>query len=68
VGVRRTPVCALATELPFRGHPTGLAAELFAATLDVYLTLGEIAPNSKDLSTANGRPARRWRRATAWPG
>src|SRR5579883_837568 len=44
-GVVRTPICALATELPFRGVPTGLAAELFASTLDVYLTLGEIESN-----------------------
>jgi hypothetical protein len=57
VGVRRTPVCALATELPFRGRATGLAAELFAATLDVYLTLGAIAPDPEDLSTADGRPS-----------
>jgi probable H4MPT-linked C1 transfer pathway protein len=56
-GVRRTPICALATELPYRGVPTGLAAELFASTLDVYLTLDEIAPDPKDLSTADGRPA-----------
>jgi probable H4MPT-linked C1 transfer pathway protein len=56
-GVVRTPICALATELPFRGVPTGLAAELFASTLDVYLTLGEIASNPSDLSTADGRPA-----------
>lgn len=56
-GVRRTPICALATELPFRGSPTGLAAELFASTLDVYLTLDEIPPDPKDLSTADGRPA-----------
>ena len=56
-GVRRTPVRALATELPFRGMPTGLAAELFASTLDVYLTLGDIASNPIDLSTADGRPA-----------
>src|SRR4051812_34247091 len=56
-GVRRTPVCALATELPMQGIDTGLAAELFASTLDVYLTLGEIAPDPKDLSTADGRPA-----------
>ena len=56
-GVRRTPVFALATELPFRGEPTGLAAELFASTLDVYLTLGEIPPDPKDLTTADGRPA-----------
>ena len=56
-GVRRTPVCALATELPLRGIPTGLAAELFASTLDVYLTLGDIESNPADLSTADGRPA-----------
>jgi probable H4MPT-linked C1 transfer pathway protein len=56
-GVRRTPVCALATELPFRGQPTGLAAEIFASTLDVYLMLGEIPEDPKDLSTADGRPA-----------
>jgi probable H4MPT-linked C1 transfer pathway protein len=56
-GVRRTPVCALATELPLRGIPTGLAAEIFASTLDVYLTLGDIESNPADLSTADGRPA-----------
>jgi probable H4MPT-linked C1 transfer pathway protein len=56
-GVRRTPVCALATELPVRGIPTGLAAEIFASTLDVYLLLGDLEPNPVDLSTADGRPA-----------
>ena len=56
-GVRRTPVCALATEIAFRGVPTGLAAELFASTLDVYLTLGNIPANPLDLSTADGRPS-----------
>ena len=56
-GVRRTPLCALATELPFQGRATGLAAELFATTLDVYLTLGDIDPDPTDLTTADGRPA-----------
>jgi probable H4MPT-linked C1 transfer pathway protein len=56
-GIRRTPVCALATELPVRGISTGLAAEIFASTLDVYLTLGDIESNPTDLSTADGRPA-----------
>jgi probable H4MPT-linked C1 transfer pathway protein len=56
-GIRRTPICALASELPLRGIPTGLAAEIFASTLDVYLLLGDIAPNPSDLSTADGRPA-----------
>ncbi len=56
-GVRRTPIHALATELPVRGVPTGLAAELFASTLDVYLMLGDLASNPLDSSTADGRPA-----------
>jgi probable H4MPT-linked C1 transfer pathway protein len=56
-GVRRTPLCSLALELPFRGTITGLTAELFATTLDVYLTLGEVRSDPKDLSPADGRPA-----------
>jgi probable H4MPT-linked C1 transfer pathway protein len=56
-GVRRTPVCALATELPVRGIATGLAAEIFASTLDVYLILGDIESDPGDLSTADGRHA-----------
>ena len=56
-GVRRTPLCSLAHELPFRGRPTGLTAELFATTLDVYLTLGEIRSDPSDLSPADGRPS-----------
>jgi probable H4MPT-linked C1 transfer pathway protein len=56
-GVRRTPICALATELPLRGIPTGLAAEIFASTLDVYLILGDIEQEPDNLSTADGRPA-----------
>jgi probable H4MPT-linked C1 transfer pathway protein len=50
-GVRRTPVCAVA--------PWYLAAELFATTLDVYLTLGMIPDNPNDCDTADGRPATR---------
>jgi probable H4MPT-linked C1 transfer pathway protein len=56
-GVRRTPLCALAPELDFRGQPVPLAAELFATTLDVYLTLGDLQPNPHDRNTADGRPA-----------
>ena len=39
------------------GIPTGLAAEIFASTLDVYLILGDIEPEPDNLSTADGRPA-----------
>ncbi len=54
-GVKRTPLCALDTQLPLRGVSTGLAAELFATTLDVYLTLGEIPEAPHDHTTADGR-------------
>jgi probable H4MPT-linked C1 transfer pathway protein len=56
-GVRRTPICALATELRLRGTPTGLSAELFATTLDVYLIRGDIPSDPRDDATADGRPA-----------
>lgn len=56
-GVRRTPIHSFASELPYRGVPTGLAAELFASTLDIYLMLGDIPLDASDLSTADGRPA-----------
>ena len=56
-GVRRTPVCALATELAVgTDPPVGLAAELFATTHDIFLTLGDIEPDPTDLATADGRP------------
>jgi len=58
-GVRRTPLCALVSAIPWRGTDCPVAAELFATTLDVYLTLGGIAENPLDTDTANGRPATR---------
>lgn len=57
LGTRRTPICALATSIPHRGRRVGLMAELFATTLDVYLTLGAVADDPSDLDTADGRPA-----------
>lgn len=56
-GVRRTPLCALADQLPFRLKSTPLAAELFATTLDVFLTLGHITDDPANLDTADNRPA-----------
>jgi len=48
-GVRRTPLCAVLG--------SGVAAELFAMTLDVFLVLGGIAEDAADRNTADGRPA-----------
>ena len=59
LGVRRTPVCAIAAALPFHGVSIGLAAELFATTLDVFLTLGDIPEDPTDTDTADHRPATR---------
>jgi len=56
-GVRRTPVCALVATGPYRGRDCPLAAEFFATTLDVYLTLGDLPEDQHDTQTANGRPA-----------
>jgi probable H4MPT-linked C1 transfer pathway protein len=50
-GSSRTPLCAL---LGSAG-----AAELFATTRDVYLVLGIVAEDPKDVRTADGRPATR---------
>ena len=55
-GVRRTPICALARRLPWRGGPAGVMAELFATTADVYLTLGDIPPDDFDRATGDGQP------------
>ena len=56
-GVKRTPLCALADRLPYRGRPTRLMAELFATTLDVFLTTGDLADDPADRETADGRPS-----------
>jgi probable H4MPT-linked C1 transfer pathway protein len=58
-GIRRTPLCAVASEILFRGQPGRVAAELFATTLDVYLLLEDVAEDFTDYNTANGRPATR---------
>jgi hypothetical protein len=50
-GIRRTPVCAVLG--------MGVAAEVFATMLDVYLWLGLMPENAIDTETADGRPATR---------
>jgi probable H4MPT-linked C1 transfer pathway protein len=48
-GIRRTALCSLISE--------GLAAELFATTLDAYLVLDKIDEDENCYVTADGRPA-----------
>ncbi|MBI3864861.1 MAG: H4MPT-linked C1 transfer pathway protein [Planctomycetia bacterium] len=56
-GARRTPLCALTSSVPVCGHPCGVAAELFATTLDACLVLGLAPEDESDRQTADGRPA-----------
>lgn len=58
-GVTRTPLCALAASVIFRERKTGVTAELFATTRDIYLTLGDVGEDPSDTETADGRPASR---------
>lgn len=58
-GVVRTPVCAVADAITYRGQPCPLAHEMFATMRDVYLTLGELPESSSTHYTADGRPATR---------
>ncbi|MEZ6072770.1 MAG: hydantoinase/oxoprolinase family protein [Pirellulales bacterium] len=58
-GVVRTPVAALVERLPYRDAACPVAAELFAATGDVYLLLGELPERPGCVETCDGRPATR---------
>ncbi len=58
-GVERTSLSAIVTSLPYRGAMIPVAAELFATTRDVYLTLGDLAEDANCSRAANGKPATR---------
>jgi hypothetical protein len=55
-GVCRTPICAVTPTLPLRGRRCLVAAEVFATTADVYLTLGDLTEQPDAEWTADGRP------------
>lgn len=54
-GVVRTPVCAIARTVPFRGRRCRLAAELFAQAGDVHVWLGNLASGEYGGRTPDGR-------------
>ena len=56
-GVQRSPLCAVADRVPWRGWLCPLAQELFATTWDVYLLLGDLPEEPLSTHTADGRPA-----------
>lgn len=56
-GVERSPVCAVAGALPYRGGQCPTAQEFFATVGDAYQTTGELPEEPDNLATADGRPA-----------
>jgi probable H4MPT-linked C1 transfer pathway protein len=58
-GVERSPVCAVASSVTYRGQACPLVHEVFATMRDVYLVLDQIADDPADLNTADGKPATR---------
>ena len=58
-GVGRSPVCAVASAVDYRGTRCPLAQELFATMRDVYLVLGDTPEDEAETDTADGRPATR---------
>lgn len=56
-GIERSPVCAIAGALPYRGGQCPTAQEWFATSGDAYRLLGELPEDAESCATADGRPA-----------
>lgn len=54
-GVLRTPVAAIASQIPVRGAICRTSAEYFAISADVYLALGRLQPEDYTCATPDGR-------------
>ncbi|WP_437186861.1 hydantoinase/oxoprolinase family protein [Planctomicrobium sp. SH668] len=59
LGVRRSPLCSVLSEIDLGEGPVPLAREVFATTMDAHLWLNLIPEQSQNCETANGRPATR---------
>jgi len=59
LGVRRTPLMAVARSIHFRAHRHHLMAEHFATTGDVFLLTGDRPELPDDADTPDGRPMTR---------
>lgn len=58
-GVVRSPLCAVAASVPYRGRMCPTAQEFFATMADAYLVLGDLPEQPTVTDTADGRPATR---------
>jgi probable H4MPT-linked C1 transfer pathway protein len=54
-GLVRTPLVALASQVPFGGRPISLMAEYFATTADVYRLLGRLPEEADQQEAADGK-------------
>jgi len=54
VGAVRTPLCALAARMRFRGRAYNVMNELFATSADVFRLTGEVAAAHDQAATADG--------------
>jgi probable H4MPT-linked C1 transfer pathway protein len=59
IGVRRTPVAALATHVQMKGQKYRIMAEQFATTADVFLLTGHLQEQEDCCDSADGRPLTR---------
>lgn len=56
LGVVRTPLCALARRVRFRGHSYNVMNEFFATTADVFRLGGDLNPEHDQYPSADGAP------------
>ena len=56
-GAQRSNICAIVQRVPLWGYWCPVSAEYFATIQDVYLLLGDLAPEVCSSPTADGRPA-----------
>lgn len=54
LGVVRTPLCALARQVPFDGHEVNVMNEFFATSADVYRLTAELDPAHDQQPSADG--------------
>jgi (4-(4-[2-(gamma-L-glutamylamino)ethyl]phenoxymethyl)furan-2-yl)methanamine synthase len=55
-GVVRTPLCALAHRIPWRGRALNVMNEFFATTADIYRLTGELDAAHDQQPSADGQP------------
>ena len=56
-GIQRSPVCAVAGLVPWRGRKYPTAMEVFSTMWDVYVTLGDLPEEPNATGTADGHGA-----------